>query len=377
MVSCITIASAFLIRSRTSSSLPQPLPAAPQQLPVLLNSAQNWVAPSEVCQNIYHFVCQKPGESHDPTGNVRPDIEGERQAIHLYREIIRNHRDWTSEQVAEELVRQIFDTKRRIRIESAYYWVKQAIKRFIERQPTYALRDEEKLFLKTRISKTKLQLPFPASVYADEPDLLTKNEVYYERLNSGETRLRVGGAYVLIAKSWFNLVFTLAHELAHSIDPCEIRAAGHPIPAYDQLSACFLKSGLIALPKERMECGASDQLSETFADWVAVQVTIDALGLYVAQANATSPISRSPAQLNAAETPRTSILDQVLSSARNSVRDLCAQEGDQTDLEQAIHPPPHIRISSIFGPPIQQFLGCPTLPTIQNYCSFQTKESHP
>lgn len=373
------VASGLYFRFRASHPASQPLSSAPQQLPTLLDATQNWNPPIEVCQNIYQFVCQKPGETQDPTGNVRPDIEGEKQAVQLYRQIIKEHRDWTSDQVDNELVRQIFDTKRKIRLESAYYWVKLSIKRFIDRQPSSVFRDEDKLFLKSRINKTKLQLPFPAQVYADEPDLLTKNEVYYERLNSGETRLRVGGAYVLIAKSWFNIVFTIAHELAHSIDPCEIRAAGHPIPAYNQLSSCFLKSGLIALLKERTECGANDQLSETFADWLAVQVTIDALGLYVSQANATnSPLARSPAQASSLPNFKRSILDQVLSSARNSVRDLCEQESEDMEMvEETIHPPPHVRINLIFGPPIQQFLGCPNIPSIQNYCTFEPQESHP
>src|SRR4051794_13686808 len=54
------------------------------------------------CQSIYHLVCQKPGVTRDPTGWVYPDIEGERQAVRLYEDIIHKHRNWTVQQVDEE-----------------------------------------------------------------------------------------------------------------------------------------------------------------------------------------------------------------------------------------------------------------------------------
>jgi hypothetical protein len=101
--------------------------------------------------------------------------------------------------------------------------------------------------------------------------------VYYERFADGRMRLRVGGAYLLSAKSWFNLVFTLAHELGHAIDPCELRVARLPLPAYDRLGACLLADGLVASRETRAECGQDDQLSEAFSDWLAVQVTADVL----------------------------------------------------------------------------------------------------
>jgi hypothetical protein len=280
-------------------------------------------------------------------------VEGEKQAIHLYQEIIRQHRDWSSDQVQEELVNQIFDTKRRTRLEAAFTWVKQTLKRLIDQQPETVFQAREKELLKARLKKTILQLPFPAQLYADEPDLLTKNEVYYERSQDGSTRLRVGGAYILIAKSWFNLVFTLAHELAHSIDPCELRAAGLAMPAYDRISACFLMQGMIALGKNRSECGPNDQLSETFADWLAVQVTIEALKIFATEFH--------PAQ--------------VINAMRNSVRDLCEQENDQFELDTDLHPSPHTRINTIFGPPIRKFLGCENPEPVSNYCTFEASNS--
>ena len=300
------------------------------------------------CDDIYRNICSKRGVTRDPTGVVRPDVDGELQALRAYEEIIHKHPDWSSEQVDEELVAQVYTPKRRERIESAYRWVQGAIERHIDSQPASVFTSIEKAQLKSRIRKTELQLPPPVSVYEDEPDLFTKNDVFYERLSDGKTRMRVGGAYILNAKSWFNLVFTVAHEFAHAIDPCELKNANLTIPAYKRISSCFLASGLIATPPGRHECGESDQLSETFADWMAVQVVSEALRSY-------APELQGPHLINA---------------ATNSVRDLCEQEeGAELDLGQ--HPSPEIRIDRIFGqsPRVREILGC-TQSEHNNYCGF-------
>ena len=304
---------------------------------------------NDLCQNIYTMVCHKAGETFDPSGYVQPDINGEKQATQMYQKIIHQHRDWTAEEVDEEIGRQIFTPRRRGRIEAAFYWVRHGILRFIDLQPNEYFNVLEKQQIKSRVLKTELQVPPPASVYADEPDLLTGNEAYYERMENGQTRLRVGGAYLLIAKSWFNLIFTFAHELAHSIDPCEIKADQLKFAAYDRLSACFLRRGLIAQPKDRKECGANDQLSETFADWVAVQVTAEALTLFATEFHGT----------------------QVTHAARNSVRDLCEQDADRNQIVYKFHPPPKERIELIFGhnPAIRELLDCHT-PAEPAYCTF-------
>ena len=273
--------------------------------------------------------------------------------LSLYADIIHAHRDWSIDQIDEEMAIQTFSPVRRGRIESAFRWVKNNIEQFINQQPSAVFTSHEKQLIIARLKKTKLELPPPASVYADEPDLLTKNEIYYERTLGGKMRLRVGGAYVFVAKSWFNIVFTLAHELAHSIDPCEIRAVRLSFPAYDRLTACFLQNGLIATRNNRFECGANDQLSETFADWVAVQITANALKLY-------STEFRGP---------------QIIDAARNSVRDLCEQETDASDVGTEFHPSPSIRISKIFGdnPAIRSLLGCESEPVVgPAYCTLKS-----
>ena len=306
---------------------------------------------SSLCNSFYGTICKKSGESRDPTGIVRPDIEGEIEALRIYEEIIRQHRDWTSDQVDEELVKVIYTPERRGRIESAFRWVRQTLERVIDRERRTVFTAQEKTMLKQRIRGTRLELPPPAALYADEPDIFTKNEVFYERTMDGQTRMRVGGAYLFTSKSWFNVIFTLAHEFGHAIDPCELRSAGLSFPAYDRLTACFLQFGWVPLHKDRStECGENDQLSEIFADWLAVRVTAAALKTFATEFHAT----------------------QLVGAAVNAVRDLCEQDDPQLEVDLTNHPAPQFRIESIFGrnPKVREILGCGPAPGSE-YCSFE------
>ncbi len=303
------------------------------------------------CQRIYERVCKKPIIDLDPTGTVHSDDESEKEAHEIYREIVRKNPDWTPDQVDEAFVSRVFTPENRAKIHSAFYLVKRKLNHWIDQQPDTVFNSQEKSVIKSRIRKVELQLPPPARLYQDEPDLLTKSELLYERKVTGETSLRVGGAYLLFAKSWFNVVFSLAHELGHAIDPCEIRSAGLSFPAYDRLVGCFLEHRLIAMRKTRSECGGNDQLSETFADWVAVQITAEILANYSTRLNG----------------------KQMIHAAQNSVRDLCESEPgseDRPDIE--FHPSPQIRIEEIFGknPKIRKLLGCETPIQPQSYCQF-------
>lgn len=308
----------------------------------------------EYCRSLYKMICQKRGITRDPTGLVRPDVDGELMVLRMYEDIIREHPDWTSEQVDEELANEVYTPRTRARIESVFHWVQVTLCRIIDRQPDTIFTPAQKRLLKTRLRKVALQLPPPAAAYSDEPDLLTKNDVFYERLRDGSTRLRVGGAYFFTARSYFNMVFTMGHELAHSIDPCELKAAGiKSIPAYERVSSCFLRIGTVARRrKTRVECGADDQLSETFADWMGVQATAEALGTFATEFHGT----------------------QVLNAVTNAVRDLCepdAAVGDELDLEY--HPGPEVRIDKILGgnPRIREILGCAPLPA-NDVCGFDS-----
>jgi len=322
------------------------LPARnPAALTLLDHSAPN------ACGHIYRSVCkpkQKVLFDKDFTGTVASDVYGEQQALQLYSNIINEHPDWERDQVEKELVLQLYTPKRVTRIETAFHYVQHQMARWIDKQPLTVFNAHEKKTLKLRLKHTTLQLP-PQTPYKDSPDVYTKSDVFYERTSEGATRMRVGGAYLLSVKSWFNMVFTVAHELGHAIDPCEIRINRIFIPAYDKLSACFAEQGIIQTKSNRTECGQHDQLSEVFADWVAVQIVAEGLKSY-------SNEFRGP---------------QIVNAALNSVRDLC--EDDETDFDNDFHPSPQVRIGRIFGesPEIRNILGCTRGPASStSYCQF-------
>ncbi len=328
-------------QERTPAQSPDPHPTGTQTDP---------------CADLHHVICSKIGETRDPTGVVRRDLDGELKALRIYEEIIRENPSWSSDQVDEALVQRIYTPQRVQRVRSAFEWVRASALKFIESQAEATFSPHEKKELKNRIRHLELQLPLPASLYSDEPDLFTKTGVFYERTLAGQTRIRVGGAYLFTATSWFNLLFTLAHEISHSIDPCELRAQEVSIPAYDRVTRCFVRTGLVAVRANPHECSDNDQTAETFADWLGVQLMSDAFQKYSTEFDAR----------------------QLRHAITNSVRDLC--ESDEAFFEEdlSLHPSPKIRIDRIFGqnPKVREILGCqipqpqPTADPNAAYCRF-------
>ena len=333
-----------MMRVASSESVSSPSPVPPPNLP-----SESKGEKEDPCQHIYSTICHRGKIIQDPTGDVEPDVAGEVEALRLYEEITHKNPKWTSDQVDDELVKGIYTEKRRKRLMDVFTWVVHSMERFIDRQPASVFSPRTKGQLKYRIRSTKLELPPPTSIYAGEPDLFTKNDVYYATLNNGRRVIRVGGAYILTVRSWFNRVFTFGHELAHSIDPCEMESAKLPVPAYEHLENCFAHNGLMRNVKSVNRCGANDQTAEVFADWVAVHITADAIQQY-------RPKFKSP--------------DDLLNSVINSVRDLCHQESWLDDDVQ-YHPEPRTRIEMIFGrsPDIREFLGCKPADGAA-YCTF-------
>lgn len=337
----------------------------PVQLPVVVSGSSshlplNALAPHEIesrlgvnaCVDLHTYVCSLV-RAEDPTGDVRRDAEGEVDVLRIYENIIRTNRRLTSRQVDEILVRKVYTKDRTKRIRKLFNESKEHLLRFIESQPFRALSQRDKEILRARIEKVSLELPPPAAVYADEPDLFTRNDVYYERTPDGIVRIRIGGALFFTVRSQFNLAFTLAHELAHAIDPCELRADGVDILSYRGLAECF------GSPAESiaLECSSSGKLSEIFADWVATHVVADVL------ADAAPAFTRS----------------QIRSAVFSTVRDLCY---DDSDVEAASaaglassHPNVAFRVNRVFAqhPVIRKLLSCkdttgPTLPGVPSYC---------
>ena len=326
--------------------------AGPKNASQASRSTASQYLPGSICQNFYQSICKRKGLITDPTGTVHTDIADEKAVLALYQEIIHENPEWSSDQVDDELVGKIYTVERRQKFEETFGWVQDAIERLIESQPSAIFTTQEKSQLIHRVKKTQLELPPPANIYADEPDLLTKTDVFYERVMGGTRRLRVGGAFFYSPKSVFNLIFTIAHELAHSIDPCEARSARLSFPSYDRIKGCFLRDGVIATRKTRSECGKNDQLSEIFADWIAVQITVDAIAILGAQFTA----------------------EQKLNAAMNSVRDLCDEEDSSVELDFEFHPRPEVRINQIFGmnPAIRNIVGCQPVVGAPPYCSFES-----
>lgn len=299
------------------------------------------------CGDPFQATCNTSWPSADPTGYVRPDVTGEIRALRVMRRLMRENPTWTAEQVQESLGESIYTEERRARVQNAFAWVVSELRSFLESQTDAVLSEEEKANLIRQVGRISLELPPPVSVYADAADIITKNTVYYERTPRDTLRLRMGGAYLLTSSSWYNIVYTFAHEVAHSIDPCEAKYAGIWPRTYDKLISCFVDSGWVQ--KDRAECGPNEQISEVFADWIASELISRALGEFGKEYSS----------------------QDKTKSVINAVRDLCEQPvGESLDFRQ--HQEPDIRIGSILGknPSVRAGLGCTPLKK-HRYCRFE------
>ncbi len=302
------------------------------------------------CENPYETTCAAGARpTRDPTGSVNLEVASEVRALRHLRRILGAHPDWNSKQIEEELARTIYTETRRNRIDSAFTWVRTQILSIINRQPETVFSDSDKSVLRARVEAVILEMPPPASVYADAVDILTKNTLYYERTPQGILRIRVGGAFLMNVSSWFNLVFSLAHEFAHAIDPCELEVARHPLSAYTRLTACFAESGWVE-PNE-IQCGPKEKVSEVFADWMATEILTSAMATVENQYT----------------------IEEKVQAVINSARDLCEDPTAVDTLGFQNHQPPRLRIEKIVGlaPKIRKSLDCQLVRTPVRYCVFE------
>jgi hypothetical protein len=287
------------------------------------------------CQEASDFICQQPWKIADPTGPVTPDIDGEVRALRIMRNIVTKNPKLKIDQVEKKLIEEIYTPERRKKIFDSFTWAREEIITLIKNVDEKTLSSDDKIFLLKRLNQVKMELPPPASIYQDAKELYTKNAIYYERTAKGILRIRMGGAFVLNSDSWFNLIFSLAHELAHSIDPCELNDSGKKLKAFNQLTQCFFNKKWIE--SKNVSCKDNDRLSEVFADWIAAHV----LG---------SALKKNP----------TYTLEEKQQATINAVRDLCAQVlVDETENFSAHHSQ-QIRIGEIYGnnPIIRKQLQC-------------------
>lgn len=301
---------------------------------------------AKYCRNPYGTTCSTPWPSYDPTGKVQPDVTAEVLALRHLRDLIRKNPSWTSSQIEEELALKLYTPKRRAYIEDAFNWVTKNMALYIEQKSNGSFSPEERESLVRRISEIELEIPPPAQVYSDAPELLTKNTIYYERTADGRLRLRIGGAYLLNATSWYNLVFTFAHEVAHAIDPCETKHAHITPRAYEALVSCFVKVGWVQ--SDRAHCGQGEQISEVFADWMASEIAARAIKARGSQYTETEKVK----------------------AAINLSRDLCEQSTSPDSLSMMSHQNPRTRIESILGrnPSLRESLECGNESRRRRYC---------
>ncbi len=286
-------------------------------------------AGASACKSFEKRFCGEDAEP-DPTGEVLSEEDAELEVQLL----IQERPDWISRVYSTERIRRILEVER---------WVRKRLLGWISQQHSegyLSLRDRNELL--GRIQSTKLEFPDPRRGFPGEPELLLEHGAFFEQgIRGGKSfrRIRLGGPFVLGTSSRFNLAFTLAHELAHSIDPCTLRTSGWTPPALERLSACLLDQGLVELGDQRRECILHDQLSETFADWLATELLAQALEDW------------------GSDYPE----PQRWAAVGNSVRDLCEAPdlaGEKND--SAWHPSARVRIERILGghPRIRQYLGC-------------------
>lgn len=340
----------FALESPAAASTPTPLPVIPQTRAE--SDARVLELARRYCRNAYEVTCESAtSTTRDPTGKVDLQIAGEVRALRVLRKIMGDHPTWNSKQVEEKLVTAIYTEKRVKRIEAAYQWVKEQLLAIIQRKDSDLFSDVEKASLIERISRVELDIPPPASKYADAADLFTKNTIYYERTPKNVLRLRVGGAYLMNISSWFNLVFTLAHEFSHAIDPCELAVNSTRPDSYNGLVSCFVRKGWVE--DARSSCAGNEQISEVFADWMASEVLSSAL-------------------LNS---EKDYTLEQRVQAAINSVRDLCEEPVGIDIFSEYNHPSPSVRIQKIFGknPKIRKSLGCQPVVN-ESFCDFSKKK---
>lgn len=300
------------------------------------------------CSKSYDAICKAPPVA-DPTGETSLDYRGEIRALRVLRRIVRTNPGWTTEQIENELVARIYTQERKDKLNRIFDGVRREVVELINQHSSQVFSAADKEVLINRISKVKLELPENRETYSDATDLYTKSEIYYERSHLGDLRVRVGGAYVLNTSSEFSIIFTMAHELAHSIDPCEIHH-GPPMNygAYNGLVQCFVENQW--LKQDEAQCGNKDKTSEVFADWLGSEILARAI-----------------------RKRTTYSLQDKVNAAVNAVRDLCDDSSGFEKVNLDYYPTDIVRVKGIFARNglLRKELQCTTAPQPKPYCRFE------
>lgn len=312
----------------------EPTPQPPIQIPDNQTPAH--------CPLRFESICSKKFRP-DPTGRIVQDSAAELAALRLYRKILHSNPGLSMHEVDALYVEQAYSPKARKRLEDIFSWVQKTFLTLIESNLKQILPPSQIDLLTRRIQSVELQLPPPAEVYEDERDLFTRPVVLYKPSGT-RPRIRVGGAYPIHLLSFYNIVFTLGHELAHSIDPCEL-ALVDAQPYFNRVSECFIQAKWLADDSHK-QCGVGSHLAEVYADFWATHLTAIALNQFGGEYSD----------------------NKKLAAMKNSIGDLCGLVDEQFELDFSNHPPPITRVGKIFiaHPTLPTFLSCATT---QAFCS--------
>ncbi len=199
-------------------------------------------------------------------------------------------------------------------------------------------------------------------------------------------------AYLRYSSSEFDLTAVIAHELAHSIDPCQLgggndggerRALSEADPD-KVIDDKYLRKDFIGCLRSPTSIGAksfrpvnppvsdseemigndltrlcqSDQINEVVSDWFAAET----LAAYIPLRNSKvkPPLTR----------------DQVQSGMANVFRSFCSPMYNQ-DGSTDVHPTNKQRLNSIFlaQPKLRSMMGCPAELSGKRYCDIQNPAS--
>lgn len=317
---------------------------SPSPKPNFASSADYLKHPPFECRKLYDEICYKPGKK-DPTGFASLTPESESKVLRMFEELVRSHPKETPDQIDERLVRLIYTEKKTETLQALFKKTQLLLDKKIKRLT--GKNSEAYEFYKKRLEKIKLELPPPASRYSDERSILTGDDALYYELDDDPIKIRVGGALVNSIDSQFNLIQTLAHELAHALSPCSISKTTIPWGFYTRALKC------LGYTKEKVliECAHPGKMNEIIADWFAASTVAEIIR----------------------EETKSFNYDEKLAAIKNSVRDLCDYGRDRTpdpkhDWSKA-HPSGAERINGIFAqhPRIQSTLQCSPQPKKQKF----------
>jgi hypothetical protein len=270
--------------------------------------------------------CKRPYETVCSSGVHALKADARLKAYRLWEELKTAHPDSEDEELRDLFVERVFSTRKMEEISKAFEWVRDHLRDWVLDAPESTIPKKDKESLVYRINQIRIEDPTVEDSYVNDAYLLFSDEIQYVRYDNGFLKIRFGGAYILGEPGRSNLVFSLAHEMAHAIDPCELVRTGAHVSAFKPVESCFREKRWYNTSLGD-GCGERPHLAELFADWIGARILARSLK-------------------DVAPERRTEAL-------QSAVADLCYAVGKS-------HPAPEVRIGRILGesPEVRGELGC-------------------